>query len=121
MQWYRQELEPEYQAVADSLEVSPSAVQFVLDLVVAALYYHDDGPRPVEDYRRDCNASDVCHAAPLFASDLFEDHASDFLLDVGLRTGADLGRIVYALVDAGLLLADENDRRDAFSADIKLV
>jgi uncharacterized repeat protein (TIGR04138 family) len=121
MQWYSEELEPEYQAVADSLGVSPSAVRFVRDLVLVSLYYHDDGPRPVEDYRRDCDASDVCHAAPLYASDLFEEHASEFMLDAGLRTGADLGRIVYALVDAGLLLADENDRREDFSAQFILV
>lgn len=36
--------------------------------------------------------------------------------DMGLNASRDIGRIVYALVDAGLCQADENDREEDFDA-----
>jgi len=65
-------------------------------------------------FRRGLNpstAADVCevvrdHALPYF-NDV--DEAKELLAEWGIRASEDLGRIVYALVDAGMLRAEPNN------------
>lgn len=64
--------------------------------------------------RRHLSGEELSHACREFALEQYGLLARTVLEHWGIRTTADFGAIVYALIDAGLLVRREEDREEDF-------
>lgn len=66
--------------------------------------------------RRHVNGAELAHACREYALEQYGLMARQVLEHWGVRKTEDLGRIVFALVEVGLLVTQPNDREDDFRA-----
>jgi len=78
--------------------------------VLAALEYRQAGLPE----RRHLTGEELAHACREFALEQYGLLARTVLEHWGVRSTADFGAIVYALIDAGLLVRREEDREEDF-------
>ena len=82
----------------------------------------EDPPASAARVTRHVTGRDVCRAIATIAPAYFGGRAKAFetLSGWGIRRGEDVGRVVAALVDAGLLLASEEDTPASFEGAFEL-
>jgi uncharacterized repeat protein (TIGR04138 family) len=79
----------------------------------------DQTVRSLEE-RRHVTAHELLEGLCRFARARFGMMAYDVLRSWGIRSGSDIGDIVFQLVDAGILSRRDEDRRDEFDAPLDL-
>lgn len=72
------------------------------------------------DERRHVSAAELLDGLCRFARERFGMMGYDVLSSWGLRTGSDVGEIVFQLVDAGILSRREEDSRHDFDPPLDL-
>ena len=87
------------------------AVLFVKDVLAQT------PARPRSDGRQHATAQDVCHAFLAYAEAYFNDssEAADLLTQWKLHRSEDVGRIVWSMVDAGVVQASPDDAPEDFN------
>jgi uncharacterized repeat protein (TIGR04138 family) len=96
-----------FEALAASVGYPVDAVMFVRD----ALRWVEATGRPHPDGRLHATALDVCRGVRDYAARYFNDQAEalDLLAEWKLRSSEDVGRIIYGMVEAGLLKTSRQD------------
>jgi uncharacterized repeat protein (TIGR04138 family) len=72
------------------------------------------------DERRHVTACELLEGLCRFARERFGMMAYDVLRSWGIRSGSDIGEIVFQLVEAGILSRRDEDRRDEFDLPLDL-
>jgi uncharacterized repeat protein (TIGR04138 family) len=100
--WRRHKTEP----IAAKAGVTVDAVMFVLDAL------------PLGQK----NARDVCNSEKKHAASYFNDaaEADELMSEWGIRSSEDVGRILYAAVDAGLLNIGPAERIEDFNGVFRI-
>jgi uncharacterized repeat protein (TIGR04138 family) len=96
-----------YEPIAASIGYPVDAVMFVRD----ALGWVKATGRPHAGGGLHATALDVCRGVREYAARYFNDEAEalDLLAEWRLRSSEDVGRVIYAMVDAGLLKTSPQD------------
>jgi uncharacterized repeat protein (TIGR04138 family) len=101
-----------FQAVADKVGCSVDGLMFVIDSIRQATTWK------AMDHHYD--AKFVCMAVRLRAIRYFnnEEEARELLAEWGLTSGVEIGKIVYGMVEAGLMRKREGDSIEQFSPEL---
>ena len=97
------------QSVADSVRSTTDGVLFVSDAFSFAC-------RHAGLFKRHVGALQVCLAVRDWSMSYFNDaaEAKELLAEWGIRSSEDVGRIIYALIEAGLARRSDDDSPDQF-------
>jgi uncharacterized repeat protein (TIGR04138 family) len=115
MSWYSDDPRAEELApIANIVGFSVDAILFACDVLYETPSYVGDEPGDVIAEARDCTAAELCRAVPEYARNLFGTEAQSALREFGILTSDDLGRLIFTLVDSGLLTALPEDRPEDF-------
>jgi uncharacterized repeat protein (TIGR04138 family) len=115
MDWYSDDPRLEqFAPVARSSGFPIDTLLFVFDALHETPYYVGDEPGDVESEPRDCSAGELCRAVPQYARHLFGAESQAVLQEMCIFTSEDLGKVVFAMVDAGLIEARAGDRPEDF-------
>lgn len=107
--------------VASEMGVPLEALQFVYDALQFAPQYAGEEPDDIDARMRHCSAAEFCEGFLLFAKDTFG--RSDYVAILkawSMSTSEEVGRIVYELVERGLLERQEGDKPSDFDGRFNL-
>ena len=99
-----------FQHAVESSRLSPAALWFIIDALDL-----------VDANRVEFSARDVCVAVAQLAWDFHGSHAARKLRELHLKRSEDVGRAVFALVEAGLLEPSPGDAPPDFAGLGRLV
>lgn len=98
--------------IAGDCRYKADAYDFVLDALANASLEHS-GPRHL-------SAVELLESMRNFARKSFGEFDGEIFHEWGVNSASDFGNIVYNLIAAELLFANENDRRSDFDIDFEL-
>ena len=102
-----------FEEIAQKIGCSADSLMFVVDAVRKATRWRKPG---------NYDAQHVCMAVRIHAINYFnsEAEAKEMLAEWGLRTGDDIGKIIYGLVEHGFMQKTEGDSVEQFSGQFDL-
>jgi uncharacterized repeat protein (TIGR04138 family) len=109
-----------WQTLAAELGIPFDALRFVWDAIEFAPQYHGHEPGGGRFAVPHLNAAEFCDAFLRYTKDMFGKRWEKELTDWNLDTSDKLGRVVFALIDRGLLQRDEHDRESDFDGQLDL-
>ena len=105
----------EFMPIALAMDFPVDALVFVIDALRESPQYAGEEPGDVADQSRHCTAAELCHAITRYARDLWGKESTNVLRNMKILRSEDVGRIVFALVDADLIEATSDDQNEHFS------
>lgn len=98
--------------IAEDARYKADAYSFVLDALANASLE--------QTMPRHLSAAELLKSMRGFARKSFGEFDAEIFSEWGIKNASDFGNIVYNLIDAELLFANENDRRSDFDIDFEL-
>lgn len=104
-------------AGADVAGIPVDGVRFVYDAARIFPAARRTGPMGEDKRQRHLSIADICIAVREYAQFYFSDakEAKECLAEWHVRTSEDVGTIVYAMVDAGLIKQSAEDSREGYA------
>ena len=101
-------LRSRFQGVAKKIGCSTDGLMFVLGALRAASQWKEG---------KEYDANHVCMAVRIHAINYFnnKEEARDLLSSWGLTCGEDIGKIIFGLVERGMIQKSEDDKLEQFS------
>lgn len=98
--------------VADIRKINPAYEADAYPFLMECFRYASGKKR--QSAKHHLKAADICDAVKNYALDTFGPMAATVLGEWGIKSTRDIGAVVRGLVDAGVLIREENDSYEEF-------
>lgn len=107
----------DFDRIAESLMLPVECIYIVIHVTMNPQQYNDHDLEKPFDSTNHRSAREVCWAIRQFAIEAWGDDWSEELRKLDIQSSADIGRVVYALVDAGYLYTSPGDKMEDFDTE----